>query len=137
MPVRVKAALTIMAIITAFTAASFLLSLNFTSKNMITAMEQELTLALDIADRLVSKQIKLLEADAATVAERILKARSTEEMNVIMAAQIEEFPQFLSLTVLDHDGIVADYGRHVCSDAQYERNIYFQNAFSGEDNIST
>ena len=61
---RVKAALVIMAIILAFTAANFLLSLSFTQKNMEEAMVRELSLALDVADTLLATEIKLMETKA-------------------------------------------------------------------------
>ena len=137
MSMRVRAALLIMVIVFAFTTASFLLSLLFTRVNMEEAMEQELSLALDIADSLVSTKIELLKADASTVAERLLNADTVEEMSEIMASQIVEFSEFISLTVLNHHGVVFNYGQPTCASSRFEGSVYMQMAFSGEDNIST
>jgi len=137
MSMRVKAVAVLMAVIFVFTSASFLLSLSFSQKSLAETLEKDLTLALDIADRLVSTQIELLKSDAFTVVERLLKSGSEEETELIMAAQIEEYPNFLSLTILDAEGIVANYGLPTCAEASYESSNYMQWAFSGKDNIST
>ena len=134
---RIKAALIIMAIIFAFTTASYFLSLSFTKQNLTKAMEQEFSLTLDVADTVVATKISLLKSNAETAAERLLNADSIEKMPEIMDAQLKEFPEFISLTVYDREKVIAHYG------AQIYHNIFasdtedLQTVFNGERIISS
>ena len=136
MSMRVKAALVIIAIVLAFTAASFLFSLSFTQMHMTDTIEQELSLALEIADTLVSTNISLLKSNAEIVAAR-LGAFSDTEITDLMAAQIEEFNDFISFTVYDRYGAVANYGEPISHDAFLLEKDYMQPAFNGESLISS
>ncbi|MCL1815279.1 MAG: ATP-binding protein [Treponema sp.] len=135
MSLRVKAAFIIMSIVFVITAAYFFLSLSFTYENLIKTLELNLSLARDIADDLVSTTIRLLKSDTATVAERLLKAGSNEEMMEIMDSQMEEFPRFTSLTVYSRDGIVVNGGESVYHDVMHHN--YLQIAFARGTIIST
>jgi signal transduction histidine kinase/DNA-binding response OmpR family regulator/HPt (histidine-containing phosphotransfer) domain-containing protein len=116
MSMRVRAALVIMAIVFVITVAYLVLSLSFTRQNMVKTIQQELSLAIEIADDLVTTKINLLELDAAMVAERLLKADSVEEMVESMKSQLEEFNDFISLTLYNRNEIIANYGEPVPSD---------------------
>ena len=85
---RTKSAVVIVLIVFAVTAASYFSSLSFTNQSLTETMEQDLSLALDIADSLVSTTIGLIKSNAATVAERLLKGGSAAEITEIMAAQM-------------------------------------------------
>ena len=136
MSIRVKAALVIILIVCAVTSSSLFLNLSLTKRHLIEAIEQDLILARDIVDDLVSTKIRLLKSHAATVAERLLKTDSAEEMVQIMGSQLDEFPEFTGLAVYDRKhGIVADYGEPVREDIIHEN--YIQMAFEGEEIIST
>ncbi|MCL2602849.1 MAG: ATP-binding protein [Defluviitaleaceae bacterium] len=137
MTMRMKAAMLIMAIVFAFTAASFILSVTFTRRNMTEVIQNELTLALDIADSLVSTKIELLRTNAANIAAQLYKEESADAMTGMMADFLVEYPEFLSLTVLSRYGIFADYGVSVCTAAGYENSVYLQKALTGEVDIST
>ena len=136
MLMRIKAALIIMAIVFAFTAASFFLSLSLTQRHMTDMMEQELALALDIADSEVSTNIRLVKANAETMAARLGTASETE-MTEVMAAQMEEFKDFISLTVYDREGIAVHCGEPVNHDVFLLEQEYIQAAFRGEDFLSS
>jgi signal transduction histidine kinase/response regulator RpfG family c-di-GMP phosphodiesterase len=137
MSMRIKAALIIAAIIFGFTAANYISNFSFTRRSILVAMEQDLAFARDIANDLVSSNILLLKADASTVAERLLKADSTEKMTEIIEAQINEFPAFISLTVYDRKGIVANSGEPISYDVFLAEKRYMQVAFEGEGILST
>ena len=122
-------------IVFAVTSVSFLSNLTFTQVNMTEAMKNELSLALDIADNLISANIKLLKFDASTIAERILMDGSTEAMGKIMEAQANEFVEFTSLTLYTRDGFFANYGEPVPHDSFISENDYIQRAFNGESVI--
>ena len=137
MSVRMKAALIIMAIISVFTGSFFISGLAFTRQSMNEAMKHELSFALDIADRFITARMNLLKSDAFTVAERITKANSIEEMTAIMASQIDTYPEFISLTVYDRKGIVANLGEPINHDAFFIESNYIMPAFEGVSVIST
>ncbi|MCL1805370.1 MAG: ATP-binding protein [Clostridiales bacterium] len=109
MSMRLKAAAVIMAIIFVFTTASLFLGLSFTRSSMTAAMEQQLSLALDIADTVVATKISLLKSNAETIAER-LNACAEGELQGVLDSQLGEFADFIALTVLHDDGIVAGCG---------------------------
>ena len=137
MSMRVRAALVIIAIVSAVTAANFFSSMFFTQRIITAAMEQELSLALDTADRLVSTKIDQLESDASAVAVRLLGAGSAEEMTQIMALQMERYPDFISFTVFGRSGVVAHNGGPIPHDVFLCESHYIQAAFGGEKVAST
>jgi len=132
-----KAALFIMAIVFIFTAASFILSMYFTRQNMTEAMEHELRLALDIADSLVSTKIELLKSNATNISDHLLRVDSDKDMEKAMSFLLPEYTEFLSLTVLNQNGIIANYGQSVCSKEVYDSSIHFKKALTGEIDISS
>ena len=137
MSLRVKAALVIILVIFVFTAVTLFSNLSFARHNMTETMEQDLALAREIADSLVSTKIRLLKSDAVTVAERLLKTGSMDEMIELMASQMEEFADFTSLTVYGRDGVVANVGDPLHDDIMLLEGHYIQKAFDGERIIST
>ncbi|MCL2704864.1 MAG: ATP-binding protein [Spirochaetaceae bacterium] len=134
---RIKAALVIMAIIFAFTTASYFLSLSFTKQNLTKAMEQEFSLTLDVADTVVATKISLLKSNTETVAERLLNANSVEKMPEIMNAQIKEFPEFISLTVYDREKVISHYGAQIYHNIFVSDTEDVQTVFNGERIISS
>ena len=134
---RVKAALFIILIIVIFTAASFFSNLSFSWQNITETMEQDLALAKDIADQLVSVKIRLLKSDADIVAERLMKTGSIDELIDVMTVQLDEFPNFIALTVYDRDKIVANAGDPLHDDIMLTEGHYLDKAFNGEKIIST
>ncbi|MCL1854717.1 MAG: PAS domain-containing protein, partial [Clostridia bacterium] len=131
MSMRVKAALVIMAIVFVFTVASFFLSLSFTQRHMTETIEHELTLALDIADTVVATKIKLLKSNAETMAARI-NAVSEAEMAETMAALRLEFGEFISLTVYDRTGSIANDGAPIEHDVFHLESQYIDSALHGD-----
>ena len=110
MSMRIKAAIVIVIIFLAVTVANYFSSRIFTTQSITETMEQELSLALDIADTVVTTKIGLLKSNAEIIAERLLRSGSSEEMSEVMAAQLIEFDDFISLTVFDRNGVCASYG---------------------------
>jgi signal transduction histidine kinase/DNA-binding NarL/FixJ family response regulator/HPt (histidine-containing phosphotransfer) domain-containing protein len=137
MSIRVKAALTIMSIVFVITAAYLVLSLSFTRQNMVKTIEQDLSIAIEIANDLVATKISLLELDAAMVAERLLKADSVEEMTELMKSQLEEFDDFISLTLHNRNEIIAHYGEPVSNDIFPNETQYLLVVYHGEAIFST
>jgi signal transduction histidine kinase/CheY-like chemotaxis protein/HPt (histidine-containing phosphotransfer) domain-containing protein len=134
---RVKAAFVIMSIVFVITAAYFFLSLTFTRQNLVKTIEQDMSLITKITNDFITTKISLLHSDTATVAERLLKADSNEKMTEIMISQLEEFDDFISLTVYDRKGIIANCGEPASHDIFIAENKYIQAAFRGESIFST
>ena len=110
MSMRIKAAIVIVLIFLAVTVANYFSSWAFITRSITETMEQELSLALDIADDVIATKIGLLKSNAETVAERLLRSGSPGEMAEIMAAQMDEFDEFISFAVFTEDSVYASYG---------------------------
>ena len=137
MSLRIKAALVIFSVIFVFTAASYFSNLSFTRENLTKTLEQDLTLALAIADDLISTRIRLLKADAETVAERLLRIPPGRDINAAMASQLALYPEFISLAVYDSGGIIAFQGEPVDYSFILNNGRYLETAFGGNSIIST
>ena len=131
---RVKAALLIISILIIITAANFFLNVCLNNKNLTKTMEKDFSVDLNISDELVSTKIHLLISDASAIAESINKANSPVEITNIMAAQVNESPEIMALTVLNREGIVASYGEPIVST---EEHRYVQKAFEGSNAFSS
>ena len=138
MSVRVEAALTIMGIIFVVTVANFFSNLFFTRKSITEAVEQDLTLAIDITDGLVATKIQLIKTNGTTVAERLLKADSVAEMVEIMSVEIDRYPEFIAFSVFERErGVIANYGKPVTSMELNAENRFLELAMNGETAISS
>ena len=134
---RLRVTLVIIMIVLVITTANYLSSLSFTSQSITDTMEQDLLLALDIADTVVTTRIGLLKSYAETAAARIEYAGSVDEMREIMTAQMAEFTDFVTLTVYDRNGLVVSYGNPLDHDVFSAGNEYIQRAFSGMKILSS
>ena len=131
MSMRIRTAFVIMLVFVAVTTANYFSSLVFTTTSITETMEQELLLALDIADTVVATNIGLLKSNAETVAERLINNETSEDMKAGMAAQMEEFTDFIALTVYDREGIYANYGIPLAHDVFNDESNYIQATFEG------
>ena len=135
---RMRVALAIILIFIAVTAANYFSSLTFTNRNISDVMEQELSLALDIADTVVATEIRLLQSNAEIVAERLRGAGSGEGMEEMMASLIDEYDDFVSFTVYSENGMVAHYGGDpVAHDGFQAEKTLMQPAFDGAKILSS
>ena len=138
MSMRSEAALTIFVIIFVVTAVNLFSNLFFTRKSITEAVEQDLKLAIDIADGLVGAKIQLLKTNGNSIAENLLKADSAKEMTEIMAEEITKYPEFISLSVFDiKDGVIASYGVPVKSVELQTESRFLKTAVNGETTISS
>ena len=137
MSLRIKTALVIITIMAVFTIASFFSNHTFTRQKIIESIIEDLTFALAIADDLVSTKIRLLKSDADTIAERLLRIPDGEEMETVMAAQMEIYPNFIALAVHSRTDIIANYGEQIDHEFISDKNNYLQRSFDGNTVIST
>ncbi|GHU64790.1 hypothetical protein AGMMS49983_11280 [Clostridia bacterium] len=134
---RRKAAVFIIAIVVALTVANFGAGMFFTQNGLYQSMDRNLSLARDLASSLISTKINLLKADAETVAERILNAElKGEDIDSVLREQLDLHTDFLSFTVFDRKGIVAEYGSTRTAE-RFLNEKYIQQAFLGQNVIST
>ncbi|MCL1830650.1 MAG: hypothetical protein FWG21_04390, partial [Oscillospiraceae bacterium] len=134
---QTKIALILMGIFVLVTSANYLASISFTSRSITETMEHELYLATDIADTVIATKIELIKSNAETIAERVLKAKTVTEMNQIMEAQADEFPDFLSFVVLDKNSVVAKWGDIHTTDDFFKDNDLVESAFNGMKILSS
>ena len=135
---RIKATLVIMLLLFTIITTGFIINYFFVRQNISSTVDQDMFLAIDFADSLVSTKMQLIKANGAMVAERLLRSGSTGEMTEIMALEIAKFPEFRTLSVFDLDhGVVANYGVPVKSAELLEESRYVQMAYNGESVIPT
>jgi len=132
---RLKATLIIMLTVITITAANYLSSLSFTRQAVAVTMKNELAMALDIAENLIITRIKLLKADAVSIAKSVVQADSIEAMMDILRTQESEFHEFTSLTVYDRNGFVMNYGEPIPHDSHFGKNDFVQKTLEGESLI--
>ena len=138
MSMRIKAALIIMMVVIVIAVTSLITNFLFIRQNITDAVDQDLSLAIDFADNLISTKMQLIKANGAIVAERLLKANSKEEMSEIMASENAKFPEFRALSVFDRGyEVIASYGVPVKTSELTEEYRYAQMAYNGESVIPT
>ena len=137
MSMRLKAAVVIMLIVFAVTAANVSSSLFFTSSSLIETMEKDQLLARDLAKNLVNKEINRLVANAASTARRYMRAQPGEERARVMTELLDEYDDFTAFTIIDRDGVKASYGDAPASYSFLEKSRYLSAAFDGKNAIST
>jgi len=135
--VRLKVALIIIVIALLITAANFGASLGLTRSSLVETASKDILLALDIANDLVSTRIRLYESSAQKVAERLIRTESLYELEETMREQLAEYPEFLSVAILDQRGVVA-WVDHIPLPINWlYASGYIQTAFDGRTIIST
>ena len=136
MSMRIKTAIVIILIVFAITAASYVSSLLFTTKNIVSTMENDQALLRNIADNLIGTKIELMKSNASGTVQKLLDARSGEEWPDIMKAQLDEFSDFIAFAVFSRDGVKAGFGNSPARDGMGAHS-YLSAAFDGKSGIST
>ncbi|MCL2817911.1 MAG: hypothetical protein FWD39_05960, partial [Clostridiales bacterium] len=137
MSMRLKAGTAIMLIVFVITAASFFFGYYFTQKSLAETMEQDMSLAVEIAGDLVAEKIRFIKSNAAAIAGWLSEAGSDADLPGLMASQIGLFPDFTALSVFDRDGnVVANYGAAISPDETAGGKRYIDMAFAGESIVT-
>jgi len=134
---RFIAALIIIVIAFVITLVNFGSSMILTRNTLDATMSEDISIACDIANDFVSMKIDLYKSNARTAAELLMKAQSSEDMENVMSRLLNEFMDFLAFTVLDRQGIIAEYGDSPTSINYLDHSEYIKNAFDGNTVIST
>ena len=137
MSVRTKNVITIVIIIFVMTTAYYIFGISFTRQRLNEAMEEDLSLALDIADDYISTKIDQITTNAAIMAERLLQAGPVERITEGIAAQIGEYQGFKSATIFDREKAILIYGVPLPPAELIEDSDIIERAFLGERVISS
>jgi signal transduction histidine kinase/CheY-like chemotaxis protein len=133
--IRLKVILIILAVVSVVTASAMGMSFYFIHDTLTKTIENDISVMADLAENLVSTEIKLLKARATTAAQRL--AHEPEEdrlraMKELLAAD----DSFTALSLFDADGPVLAYGK-APAPAELKDSVYFRRALAGETVIST
>jgi signal transduction histidine kinase/CheY-like chemotaxis protein/HPt (histidine-containing phosphotransfer) domain-containing protein len=134
---RTKSALVVIVIMISVSAVNFATSMFFTRQGVIETMQQNMSLARDIADRLVTTKVDLLKSDARTVAERLMNVEEDEDLDDVMLSQLDLYEDFMAFTVFDQKGIVEECGYAPTDLKRLRESKYLSTAFNGASVIST
>jgi signal transduction histidine kinase/CheY-like chemotaxis protein len=100
-----------------------------TGRSLTATIEDDLRVSVNIANQLISSEIDMLEVKALQIAQLILISES--DPAEILPKQLNEYAQFLSLTILDRAGVIASSGISPAP-AEFRESSYAQRAFAGE-----
>jgi signal transduction histidine kinase/DNA-binding response OmpR family regulator/HPt (histidine-containing phosphotransfer) domain-containing protein len=98
-------------------------------------IEKDMSVVVDIVDRLLSSEIDLLKADT-FMAARYIYESSLNDLQMVLQEQTEAHPHFIGLTVINRDGIIDSYGVAPTSTV-LNSSEYTPHAFDGNAIIST
>ncbi|GHU30350.1 hypothetical protein AGMMS50256_17110 [Betaproteobacteria bacterium] len=135
MSIRIKVILAIILIAITIIVLSLGTGQFFVRSNLEKTIEDDMSVVADVADMLVSTKIDLLKADAANAARYLLESPE-EDLQRVLREQVEAYADFMALTVIDRNGIVAAYGT-APTPVELVNSEYIQKAFAGEMVIST
>ncbi|GHV66940.1 hypothetical protein AGMMS49928_02820 [Spirochaetia bacterium] len=107
----------------------------FTQKSVTTAIEQDMRVVAETADRLVSAELKLLKSDVSAAAMNIMNTPS-EALHQELMVQVNHYKSFLSLTVLDKNGVVDFAGKYPAA-GSFLDSAPVRRAFAGDSIVST
>jgi len=134
---RLIAAFIIIAVAFVITVVNFASSLILTRNTLNITMSEDISLARDIVNDFVSNRIWLYKSNARASAERLTQINSAAAMEVVMSELLAEFSDFMAFTVLNRQGIVAEYGDSPTSINSLDQSKYINAAFDGRTVIST
>jgi signal transduction histidine kinase/CheY-like chemotaxis protein len=132
--IRTRIILIISAIITGITAASVIIGITLTRRNLIKTIENDMGVSAAIAERLVSEKIGHLQADMRIVAE---KCRGLDDEQIRKVLRDEALAQgYVTIRLIDRDGKALSYG-YGTPDYKLMETENARRALGGEMVIST
>ncbi|MDR3051167.1 MAG: response regulator [Oscillospiraceae bacterium] len=132
---RVRIILVFLAVVVLITVTTTGMNIYFGEDSLRATIENDLLSILEIADRLVAREMALVKANANAIAEHLAQVPQAQVRNA-MQERLPFYPRFIALTLIDANGIVAAYG-----DAPLPPDLlgseYIRQAFEGNSVIST
>ena len=137
MSMRVKNAVIIIAVVFLITMANLFSGLSFTTMRLTEAMEEDLYLALDIADDYISTKINQISSNAFLMAEHLLQAGPVESITEVLASEIGNYNGFSAASIFDRENILLSYGAPLHQDEIAEGIEIIDRVFNGERVITS
>jgi signal transduction histidine kinase/DNA-binding response OmpR family regulator len=142
--IKAKVVVIIISIVTLLTVSSTGVGMYFSRTRFVTAVADDMTIISKIAVKMVSASLRLLKAEADTIAAECLAAamRNAESAGSPSGSLSELLREetlkrgYLALTVMDSRGVAASYGTSAPSD-EFVLNPYARRAAIGERVVST
>ncbi|MDR2028352.1 MAG: response regulator [Treponema sp.] len=132
--IRTKIILIISAIITGMTAASVIIGITLTHRNLVKTIENDMGVSAAIAEALISEKIGHLQADMRLVAE---KCRGLDEGQIREVLRAEALARgYETIRLIDRDGTSLSYG-YGTPDYKLMKTENARRALGGEMVIST
>jgi signal transduction histidine kinase/DNA-binding response OmpR family regulator/HPt (histidine-containing phosphotransfer) domain-containing protein len=132
--IRTKVIFIISAIIAGMTAASVIIGITLTSRNLVKTIENDMGVSATIAEQLISEKVARLRAELRIAAERCRGLDDTRTAEVLL--QEAERQGYLDIGLLDRGGRIISYGVKP-PDYKLLENINARRALSGETVMST
>jgi signal transduction histidine kinase/CheY-like chemotaxis protein len=133
--IRLKVILIILAVVSVVTASAMGMSFYFIHDTLTKTIENDISVIAELAEDLVSTEVKLLKARAVAAAQRLAlepEENRLQAMKDLLAAD----ESFTALSLFNADGPVSAYGE-APTPAALKDSVYFKRAFAGETIIST
>ncbi|MCL2590984.1 MAG: ATP-binding protein [Betaproteobacteria bacterium] len=134
--IRVKVALVLIAIVIIVTSAHVGMTLLSMQDRVVETSKENISVIADVADRLVSTHLGLLEAETKYVAGKLTDISDSE-----IKYFLEKIPHvngnIISLTVFSRHGIIASQGDFPAPASLLQTSRHLPNAFTGKSAIST
>jgi signal transduction histidine kinase/CheY-like chemotaxis protein len=133
--IRLKVILIILAVVSVITASAMGMSFYFIHDTLTKTIENDISVIAELAEDLVSTEVKLLEARAVAAAQRLSlepEENRLQTMKELLAAD----ESFTALSLFNVDGPVSAYGS-APTPAALKDSVYLKRAFAGETVIST
>ncbi|GHV52528.1 hypothetical protein FACS1894216_08820 [Synergistales bacterium] len=134
--IRTKVILIIILITTLITSASLAVSIYFSQKNLIAGIADDMGVIAGISSKMVASNISLIKSNVAAVASEyiieLLRDSDYNEDYIKQALEEQAVKRgYLSLAIIDRDGILASYGGYN-PDESFLAGEYMERAFMGE-----
>jgi signal transduction histidine kinase/DNA-binding response OmpR family regulator/HPt (histidine-containing phosphotransfer) domain-containing protein len=132
--VRTRVILIISAIIAGITAASVIIGITLTRRNLIKTIENDMSVSGAIAEQLVSEKVAHLRAGMQLVAEKCRNLDDVQVKEVLLYEAVER--GYLDIGLIDRDGKTVSYGVKP-PDYELSKDENARRALNGETVMST
>jgi signal transduction histidine kinase/CheY-like chemotaxis protein len=134
MSIRFRIAVTIIAIGAFVVIVGIGSGMQFTNRELLRSIKNDMDVVADTADRLITSEINLLKANASQIGWYLL--RDSNSFHQELEYHADRYGDFLALTVFDRTGIVDSAGSPAFP-TELLNSVYIERAFAGESVIST
>ncbi|MDR1420074.1 MAG: response regulator, partial [Treponema sp.] len=132
--IRTRVVLIISAIIAVMAAASVIIGVTLTRRNLVKTIENDMGVSATIAEQLISEKVAHLHAELRTAAEKCRGLDDGQVAEVLLAEMNRQ--GYLDMGIIDRDGGIVSYGLKP-PDYRLLENMNARRALAGETVMST